>query len=86
MRRAGGGYRGTFGFRKRITLQGGIAATVPPVALLCATRGGSRTVNYFFPGKSYGPRGTENFENMPSSQYQHEDPISSKEHSVTMRT
>ena len=33
-RRAGGGYRGTFGFRKRIALQGGIAATVTPVALL----------------------------------------------------
>ena len=27
-RRAGGGYRGTFGFRKRIALQGGVAATV----------------------------------------------------------
>ena len=37
-RRAGGGYRGTFGFRKRIALQGGIAATVTPVALLCATK------------------------------------------------
>ena len=35
---AGGGYRGTFGFRKRIALQGGIAATVTPVALLCATK------------------------------------------------
>ena len=38
VRRAGGGYRGTFGFRKRIVLQGGelqggIAATVTPVAL-----------------------------------------------------
>ena len=38
VRRAGGGYRGTFGFRKRIALQGGIAATVTPVALLCATK------------------------------------------------
>ena len=37
-RQAGGGYRGTFGFRKRIALQGGIAATVTPVALLCATK------------------------------------------------
>ena len=37
-RRAGGGYRATFGFRKRIALQGGIAATVTPVALLCATK------------------------------------------------
>ena len=37
-RRAGGGYRGTFGFRKRIALQRGIAATVTPVALLCATK------------------------------------------------
>ena len=37
-RRAGGGYRGTFGFRKRIALQGGVAATVTPVALLCATK------------------------------------------------
>ena len=37
-RRAGGGYRGTFGFRKRIALQGGVAATVIPVALLCATK------------------------------------------------
>ena len=36
--RPGGGYRGTFGFRKRIALQGGIAATVTPVALLCATK------------------------------------------------
>ena len=38
VQRAGGGYRGTFGFRKRIALQGGIAATVTPVALLCATK------------------------------------------------
>ena len=38
VRRAGGGYRGTFGFQKRIALQGGIAATVTPVALLCATK------------------------------------------------
>ena len=38
VRRAGGGYRGTFGFRKRIARQGGIAATVTPVALLCATK------------------------------------------------
>ena len=37
-RRAGGGYRGTFGFRKRIALQGGVAATVTPVALNCATK------------------------------------------------
>ena len=37
-RRAGGGYRGTFGFRKRIALQGGVAATVTPVALRCATK------------------------------------------------
>ena len=37
-RRAGGGYRGTFGFRKRIALQEGVAATVTPVALLCATK------------------------------------------------
>ena len=37
-RRAGGGYCGTLGFRKRIALQGGIAATVTPVALLCATK------------------------------------------------
>ena len=36
-RRAGGGYRGTIGFRKRIALQGGVAATVTPVALHCAT-------------------------------------------------
>ena len=35
---AGGGYRGTFGFRKRIGLQGDIAATVTPVALLRATK------------------------------------------------
>ena len=38
VRRAGGGYRGTFGFRKRIALHGGIAATVTPVAQLCATK------------------------------------------------
>ena len=38
VRWAGGGYRGTFGFRKRIALQGGIAATVTPVALLCTTK------------------------------------------------
>ena len=38
LRRAGGGYRGTVGFRKRIALQGGVAATVTPVALLCATK------------------------------------------------
>ena len=38
LRRAGGGYRGTFGFRKRIALHGGVAATVTPVALLCATK------------------------------------------------
>ena len=31
-RRAGGGYRGTFGFRKRIALQGGVAATVTPLS------------------------------------------------------
>ena len=37
-RRAGGGYRGTFGFRRRIALQGGVAATVKPAALLCATK------------------------------------------------
>ena len=37
-RRAGGGYRGSCGFRKRIALQGGVAATVTPVALLCATK------------------------------------------------
>ena len=37
-RRAGGGYRGTFGFRKRIALRGGVAATVTPVALHCATK------------------------------------------------
>ena len=37
MRRAGGRYRSTFGFRKRIALQGGVAATVTPVTLLCAT-------------------------------------------------
>ena len=37
-RRAGGGYRGTFGFRKRIALQGGVAATITPVAPLCATK------------------------------------------------
>ena len=36
-RRAGGRYRGTFGFRKRIALQGGVAATVTPVARLCTT-------------------------------------------------
>ena len=35
---AGGGYRGTFGFRKRIALPGGVAATVTPVALLRATK------------------------------------------------
>ena len=45
-RRAGGGYRGTFGFRKRIALQGGVAATVTPVALLCATKFGSFRVNF----------------------------------------
>ena len=28
---------GTFGFQKRIALQGGVAATVTPVALFCAT-------------------------------------------------
>ena len=33
-----GGHRGTFGFRKRIVLQGGVAATVTPVALHCATK------------------------------------------------
>ena len=37
LRRAGGGYHGSLGFRKRIALQGGVAATVTPVALLCAT-------------------------------------------------
>ena len=37
-RRVGGRFRGTFGFRKRIALQGGIAATVTPAALLCATK------------------------------------------------
>ena len=37
-RRAGGGYRCAFGFRKRIALQGGVAATVTPVVLLCATK------------------------------------------------
>ena len=37
-RPAGGGYRGTFGFQKRIALQGGIAATVTPIALLCAAK------------------------------------------------
>ena len=31
-------YRSTFGFRKRIALQGGVAATVTPVALHCATK------------------------------------------------
>ena len=36
--RAGGGYRSTLGFRKRIALQGGVAATVTPVALLFATK------------------------------------------------
>ena len=36
-RQAGGGYCGTFGFRRRIALQGSVAATVTPVALLCAT-------------------------------------------------
>ena len=40
-RRASGGYRGTFGFRKRIMLQGGVAATVTPIALLCATKFGN---------------------------------------------
>ena len=34
----GGGYRGTFGFQKRDRDQGGVAATVTPVALLCATK------------------------------------------------
>ena len=29
-RRAGGGYRGTFGFRKQIALQAGVVATVTP--------------------------------------------------------
>ena len=38
VRWAGGGYCGTFGFQKRIALQGGAAATVTPVALLCATK------------------------------------------------
>ena len=38
VRRAGGGYRGTLGFRKRIALQGGITATITPVALRCATK------------------------------------------------
>ena len=42
MRWAGGGYRGTLGFRKQITLQEGSAATVAPVALLCATKFGIR--------------------------------------------
>ena len=37
-RRAGGGYRSTFGFRKRIALQGGVAATVTPIALHCETK------------------------------------------------
>ena len=37
-RRAGGGYRGTFGFRKWIALQGRVAAAVTPIALLCATK------------------------------------------------
>ena len=36
-RRAGGGYPGTFGFRKGIALHGGVAATVTPIALHCAT-------------------------------------------------
>ena len=40
-RRAGRGYCGTFGFRKRIALQGGITATVTPDALLCATKSGA---------------------------------------------
>ena len=35
---AGGGYRSTFGFRKRIALQGGVATTVTPIALLCADK------------------------------------------------
>ena len=37
-RQAGRGYRGTLGFRKQIALQAGVAATVTPVALLCATK------------------------------------------------
>ena len=37
-RRAGGGHRGTLGFRKQIALQRGVAATVTPVALLCASK------------------------------------------------
>ena len=44
VRRAGGGYRGSFGFRKRIALQGGIAATVIPVALHCATKRGNESI------------------------------------------
>ena len=51
-RRAGGGHRGTFGSRKRIALQGGIAATVTPVALLCATKPGRNT-----PFAEYDPLG-----------------------------
>ena len=38
LHRAGGGYPGTFGFRKQIALQGGVAATITPVALLFATK------------------------------------------------
>ena len=53
MRRAGGGYRGTFGFRKRIALQGGVAAAVTPVALLCATKPG----NLFSTLGGLGPKG-----------------------------
>ena len=45
-RQAGGGYRGTFGFWKRIALQGGVAATVTPVALLCATKFGTQIIGW----------------------------------------
>ena len=53
VRRAGGGYRGTFGFRKRIALQGGVAATVTPVALLCATKFWKRLQGKNPEGKSF---------------------------------
>ena len=43
-RQAGRGYRGTFGFRKLIALQGGVAATVTPVALDRERRGATVVV------------------------------------------
>ena len=57
--RAGGGYRGTFGFRTRIALQGGIAATITPVALLCATKVWPRALgrNFSFFLRKFGVPG-----------------------------